>query len=276
MQPDKRYRVISEIEEIREVVSLQRAIWGEDSVTPLAQLLAVKNNGGVLIGAYDGERLVGFCYGFAGFQQGEAYLCSHMLGILPEYRDDGIGQRLKLEQRIWALQHGYQKMIWTFDPLEARNANLNLGKLGGYIRTYLPAYYGEMNDKINNGLPSDRFVLEWMLDSPRVKEAILGHATAAAPWSDYPIWVGWNQGGEQLSPQVSMMPDMDQEGYRVAVPRAIHELKKMHLDLALAWRYALRHALTQAFSSGYAITGFIRGDGPVHYYVLEKAENLRF
>ncbi|MEJ8545666.1 hypothetical protein [Brevibacillus borstelensis] len=110
MQPDIRYQVITDIAGIEAVVSLQEAIWGNGSITPLAQLIASIHNGGVVIGAFAEEQLTGFCYGFPGFRQGETYLCSHMLGMLPAYRDYGIGKRLKLEQRLWALEHGYRKM----------------------------------------------------------------------------------------------------------------------------------------------------------------------
>ncbi|MCK9910977.1 GNAT family N-acetyltransferase, partial [Microbacteriaceae bacterium K1510] len=97
------YRIVTGIEEIEAVVQMQIHVWGDNNVTPLAQLVASIHNGGIVIGAYEGEKLVGFCYGFPGFEHKETYLCSHMLGILPEYRDRGIGKQLKLEQRKWAL-----------------------------------------------------------------------------------------------------------------------------------------------------------------------------
>lgn len=271
MHPSIQYRMITEIDQIEEVVELQIKVWGEGNVTPPAQLIATIHNGGVVIGAYEDEKLVGFCYGFPGFEHGETYLCSHMLGILDPYRDRGIGKQLKLAQRSWALAYGYQKMTWTFDPLEARNAYLNLCKLGGIVRTYIPAYYGHMGDKINKGLPADRFVLEWLLASTRVEKAVAGLPIDHERWSTYPRRLDWEMAGKYPTPCLGEAA-ADQNGYLVPVPRSIHEIKRDEIEVAQEWRFALREQFSQLFGVGYALVGMIKTDEPVQYYVLEKNE----
>src|SRR5690606_18217859 len=128
--------------------------------------------GGLLIGAFIGDRAVGFQYSFAGFDGKKPYLCSHMLALLPEYRHSGLGSALKWRQAEMAREIGYDWIQWTFDPLESRNAYLNIRKLGGMVSTYWENCYGEMKDSLNAGLPTDRFRLDWWINSPRVTDGL--------------------------------------------------------------------------------------------------------
>jgi predicted GNAT superfamily acetyltransferase len=120
-------KTITEMEQIQE---LEFKVWGTETI-PTHQTLTAVKNGGIMVGAYDGEQLIGFSYGFAGFRDGKSYLCSHMLGIDEAYRSQGIGEKLKLTQRDIAIAKGYDRMHWTYDPLETRNGYLNLSKLNG-------------------------------------------------------------------------------------------------------------------------------------------------
>ena len=167
------YKTIEDLEEIKEVVILQSEIWSADVVSPLPQLLASIHHGGIIIGAFFENKLVGFCYGFAGFKNGEHYLISHMAGVRPQYQNYGVGYQLKLKQREWAIAYGYQKIVWTYDPLEVRNGYFNLCKLGAYSRKYYSSYYGDMQDKLNKDLPTDRLFIEWDICSSRVDNAYL-------------------------------------------------------------------------------------------------------
>ncbi len=271
MQRELEYRTMTTAPQMVEMEDLQRRIWGASSISPVPQLMAAIHNGGVVIAAYHEEKPVGFCYGFAGFKDGKAHLCSHMLGILPEYRDWGIGKQLKLCQREWAMENGYEKMTWTYDPLEARNAYLNLCKLGGTVRTYMESYYGDMGDGINKGMPTDRFLLEWELGSERVKSTIQGAPLEQSKWRGYPVVLDWEE-NELQQPRPDIRQGMgEHDGILLSVPAAIQKMKQEHLDTAMEWRLALRSLCKEAFSKGYAVMGLIKNDDPVHAYVLERS-----
>ncbi|HSN73476.1 MAG TPA: GNAT family N-acetyltransferase, partial [Anaerolineae bacterium] len=162
-------------DEIHAVEQLQRDAWGvpDLEIVPLHMLITPPRNGGLLLGAYDGERLVGFVFGFLGLTaDGRLKHCSHMAGVHPDYRDQGVGYQLKLAQRGHVLAQGIDLITWTFDPLETRNAGLNFHKLGAVCNTYLRNLYGEMHDVLNAGLPSDRFQVDWWVGSQRVAERL--------------------------------------------------------------------------------------------------------
>lgn len=269
MRPELEYRTITTAQQMVEMEDLQRSIWGASSISPVPQLMAAIHNGGVVIAAYHECLPVGFCYGFAGFKEGKAHLCSHMLGILPEYRDWGIGKQLKLCQREWAMEYGYEKMTWTFDPLEARNAYLNLCKLGGTVKTYLESYYGDMADGINKGMPSDRFLLEWNLGSERVNSSLSGGPVEKREWRGFPLVLDWEMNLQQPRPVIR--PGLGEDaGILLSVPSAIQKMKQEDPGTAMEWRLALRSLCKEAFSQGYVIVGLVKNDDPVHAYVLER------
>lgn len=263
------YKMIEDLADINEVVLLQSDIWSKDSVTPLPQLVASIHHGGILIGAFSENRLIGFCYGFAGFKNGEVYLLSHMAAVRPEYQNLGVGYQLKIKQREWAVAYGYQKIIWTFDPLEVRNGYFNLCKLGAYSRSYIPAYYGEMQDKLNKGLPTDRLLIEWDVCSSRVENAISG----VIPYKtehDYEILLQPEKDTEYPS-RVEQIFNPQKDGYLVAVPTNIQLLKRLNLEVAKSWRYALRSVLCEGLSNGYVITGVKKApNSSIQYYQLEQ------
>src|SRR5271168_3719286 len=155
-------------------VALQREIWGEEplEVEPATMFVVAAHTGGQVIGAFDGDELVGFVLAVAGVRDGRAYLHSHMAGVREGYRNQGLGRKLKLFQREEALRRGITLIEWTFDPLEVRNAHFNLNRLGAICRRYLPNLYGVTTSPLHRGLPTDRLVAEWHLDSPRVIAAI--------------------------------------------------------------------------------------------------------
>jgi predicted GNAT superfamily acetyltransferase len=162
------------IEEFQRCVALQREIWGEDDleVEPATLFVVAEETGGQVLGAFDGERLVGYTLALVGFRDGTVYLHSHMTGVLAGYRDRGVGRALKLFQREEALERGIRLIVWTFDPLENRNAHFNLNRLGAIARKYLPNLYGTTTSPLHLGLPTDRLLAEWPLDSARVVAAV--------------------------------------------------------------------------------------------------------
>src|SRR2546426_5911133 len=159
-------RLVRSHDEFAACEAMSRDVWGaaERNVVPRELLLTIQLNGGLVHGAFlpDG-RLVGFCFAFLGRRDGQLRLCSHQLGVLEAFRGSGIGIALKQAQRYDALRLGVELVTWTFDPLEARNAYINLHRLGCIARLYDRDHYGAMEDELNRGLPSDRLEAEWWL-----------------------------------------------------------------------------------------------------------------
>jgi len=163
-------RALTGRHEFADVVNLQRMIWGwEDlDILPVRFFVVASDIGGQVLGAFDDNFLCGFCVAIPGVRAAQPpYLHSHMLGVLPEYRDSGAGRMLKLAQREDALARGFDLVEWTFDPLEIKNAYFNVAKLGAIIRRYLPNHYGITTSRLQGGLPTDRCVAEWHLNRPR-------------------------------------------------------------------------------------------------------------
>jgi predicted GNAT superfamily acetyltransferase len=162
------------IEEFQRCVTLQKEIWGEEDleVEPATLFVVAEETGGQVLGAFDGERLVGYTLALVGFADGTVFLHSHMTGVHGDYRDRGVGRALKLFQREEALGRGIRLIVWTFDPLETRNAHFNLNRLGAISRKYLPNLYGLTTSPLHWGLPTDRLWAEWQLDSARVVAAV--------------------------------------------------------------------------------------------------------
>lgn len=258
------YRPLETYEELLEAARLQGEAWTAESWTSAVQLKAAVMHGGSVIAAFDGERPVGFCYGFAAFDGRRRYLHSHMMVVHSAYRDRGIGMRLKAEQRRWALEFGYDTITWTYDPFQLRNAHLNLHKLGGTAGDYFRSVYG--TDA--SGDPSDRFLIRWELDSPRVRRALDGQSPVEARWASYAALLG--PGGEALGAAAADMEDAP--GFLLAVPKRAAELKAERPEFAIRWKLALRERCEEAFRRGWRVVGMLQGDERAAYYVLERAE----
>ena len=162
------------LEEFQRCVGLQREIWEEADleVEPVTMFVVAAHTGGQVLGAFDGDRMVGFTLALVGLRDRVVYLHSHMTGVKSEYRDRGVGRMLKLFQRDEALGRGIRLIQWTFDPLELRNAHFNLNRLGAICREYQPNLYGVTTSPLHRGLATDRLLAEWRLDSARVVAAI--------------------------------------------------------------------------------------------------------
>ncbi|QNK59227.1 GNAT family N-acetyltransferase [Paenibacillus sp. PAMC21692] len=255
------YRSVTDFEELRELSELQGTAWPMDMFTSAVQMKAAVQHGGSVIAAYEGERAAGFCYGFAAYDGKEPYLHSHMMVVHPDYRDQGAGTRLKQEQRLWAIERGYSAITWTYDPFQLRNGYLNLCKLGGTVSDYMPAVYGV--DQA--GDPSDRFLIRWELESPRVCAAVRGEPASDPRWPDYAKLIEKaGKPGNRLSAWDSV-----DGGYLLAVPRDAAEIKKRSPETIVAWKRQLRELCQEAFGRGYRIVGMLPGDAEIDYYVLE-------
>src|SRR4051812_21164483 len=174
-------RDIVTIPEMRAVEDLQREVWGfsDRDIVPVLTLIPTIEVGGVLVGAFDRERLVGFAYGFIGREKGNLTLHSDMLAVLPQYRSQNLGYKLKLEQRERALAAGIGIMTWTFDPLQSRNAHLNFAKLGVVSTRYNVDHYGdESSSFLHQNIGTDRLWVWWELDSVRVRQRLQSEGSA--------------------------------------------------------------------------------------------------
>src|SRR5471032_2111139 len=189
--------------------------------------------GGQVLGAFDGKTMVGYAMSLPGVRNGHAYLHSHHLAVLPEWRDAGVGRRLKLAQRHDAIARGFELIEWTFDPLEIKNAYLNIEKLGAIVRRYNLNQYGITSSPLQGGLPTDRLVAEWWMKSKRV-EAVLAEAPVA-----------------KFEPRA-----------RIDVPAEIYEWKAEAATRpqALAVQQGNRERFNRAFAGGLSVLGYERDE----------------
>jgi predicted GNAT superfamily acetyltransferase len=177
-------RPLTDREDLKSVVRLQRQIWGFEDIDliPLRLFVVASKIGGQVFGAFDGHQLVGFCMAIPGLKaSGKTYLHSHMLGVLADYRNAGVGRKLKLTQRDDALRRGIQLIEWTFDPLEIKNAFFNMERLGAIVRRYVSNQYGTTSSPLHGGLPTDRCIAEWWIQSPRVNAIVAGQPFERSP-----------------------------------------------------------------------------------------------
>src|SRR5438093_4650753 len=167
-------RKCCDLEELRACVALQKEVWNfsDLDLIPLRMFVVAEKIGGQLIGGFDANEMVGFALSIPGTRAGHAYLHSHMLAVREQYRNSGLGRRLKLFQREDALSRGFELIEWTFDPLEIKNAYLNIERLGIITRRYSVNQYGITTSPLQGGLPTDRLVAEWWLKSKRVENLL--------------------------------------------------------------------------------------------------------
>lgn len=164
------------LDELRSCVALQKEVWNftDEEMVPLRMFVVAEKVGGQVMGAFDGAEMIGFALSVPGNRSGHPYLHSHMLAVRQKYRNSGLGRRLKLLQREDALERGIELIEWTFDPLEIKNAYLNIERLGAIARRYNINQYGITTSPLQGGLPSDRLIAEWWLKSRRVQNVLVG------------------------------------------------------------------------------------------------------
>ena len=290
MRGQLRIAPLTTLDEYAQCERLQQRIWESDAidVVPRHLLLTFERHGGLVLGAFDPDgQMIGFLFGFLGQAAPDNALiagmpwqhCSHELGVVPQWRGQGVGYHLKLAQRDWVMRQGLDLITWTYDPLEIGNASLNIGKLGAICRCYLRDLYGTMSDGLNAHLPSDRFEVTWRLASPRVArrvtdgwhglslEFLLGAGAMMANPAQVdeqgvirPGDVRWSEAGLIL----------------VEVPANFQMVKKTSLDLALEWRLNSRMAFEMYFAAGYLVSDVLAAEadgGRRAYYLLEKSDD---
>ena len=172
--PEIVIRTLHALEDFHRCVEIARQVWADTELDtePHVSYIIADHTGGQVLGAFEGQTMIGFTKAYVGLREGTPYLHSHMTAVEPSHRDRGIGRRLKLFQREEALRRGIRLIEWTFDPLETKNAHFNLNRLGGISRRYIPNFYGITTSPLHRGMPTDRLLVEWHLDSPRVLAAL--------------------------------------------------------------------------------------------------------
>jgi predicted GNAT superfamily acetyltransferase len=239
-------RALTAHPEFQDAVKLQQQIWGfeEIELLPLRLFVVASKVGGQVFGAFDGPRMIGFCLAIPGLKAGgKSYLHSHMLGVLPEYRDQRVGRRLKLAQRDEALGRGIDLIEWTFDPLEIKNAFFNVERLGAIVRRYVFNQYGTTTSHLHGGLPTDRCIAEWWIGSPRAQAIIAG-----GPFERNPI-------------EVRIAIPAEIAGIRVEDPKRAREIQQQASD-----------QFQVAFDRGLAVIGFEKSN-QAGTYLLGKWES---
>jgi predicted GNAT superfamily acetyltransferase len=232
-------RKLNKHEELAGAVRLQKEIWGFEDIEllPLRLFVVAEKIGGQVLGAFDGDKMVAFCLGIPGLKPGgHYYLHSHMLGVLPEYRNSGLGRQLKLRQRADALERGIALIEWTFDPLEIKNAFFNIERLGAIIRRFVHNQYGTTSSHLHGGLPTDRLTAEWWIGTPRAEAICAGQPFARNP----------------IEARISVLSD-------------IADLRRNRPDRAGEIQAAIADQFDRHFQAGLAVIGFEKSENAGTY-----------
>jgi predicted GNAT superfamily acetyltransferase len=261
-------RPIHDPAELRACQEVQRRTWGitEDGyVVPVATLAAASAYGGLVLGAFDGDQLVGFSFAFRGVLDGTPILYSQLTGVLPEAQGSGAGRRIKQWQRAWAREQGLPFVAWAFDPLQAMNAHYNLVALGAIATHYHPNFYGPREDALNPGLPTDRLLCVWPTPDPLPTKPDPADAEITF------VVHSWHMHGGGRSVSVSPDAAIWQRGRYIGieVPHDLKAARSHGPEFLEGWQAAVRLAFTEGFAAGYRAMTFRRGDERA-YYILTR------
>src|SRR2546430_4222614 len=252
-------RDLDRFEELRAVEALQKEVWGcnDLDVVPLTMLIATREVGGVLIGAYDQSELVGFVYGFPGYEDGRVTHHSHMLAVKSAYRNHDLGYKLKLAQRERVLAQGIERITWTFDPLQSLNAYFNFAKLGVVADTYKIDFYGEATSSFLHQIGTDRLWVSWLLNSERVCSRLQGDEPQSLASADEVVTLV--EVSSDNAPRRNIWPKfLGQKHFAIEIPSDINGLQRRSPALAVEWREVTRWAFTEAMRLGYFVAEFSR------------------
>jgi predicted GNAT superfamily acetyltransferase len=290
--------ILDKSEEMVAVERLHQLVWpGSDlDVIPSHLLLAIARNGGLVIGAYADDMLVGFVVGFTGFEGHDGQLtlkhASHELAVHPDYRQHGIGFALKRAQWQMVRHQGIEHITWTYDPLLSKNAHLNIARLGGICHKYYRDYYGQMRDGLNSQVASDRFIVDWWVNSRRVENRLsrkarrkldLAHYLAAGVTIINPSRLDDDSLPRPDPPPTQEIINLLDENYAnherepillVEIPADYQNIRQQNMDLAVTWRDHTRMLFEAAFQRNYLVTDFIHLEGQKSrsFYVLSKGD----
>ncbi len=261
------------IQDYRDCEDVQRNAWGmsESLVVPLHVLRPINEKGGFIMVAYDEKnRPIGTTICILGKHEEKRILYSHMTGVIPEFQSRGVGRMLKLKQRDYALKQGYDLICWTYDSMRSINNWFNLNTLGALARAYYTNYYGEMQDRINEGLASDRFLAEWWIKSPRVKKRtrspfVSGRVDDLLVTNPTKIESGVRVPTGQFSLKRT-------ESVLVEIPYSYDKLRDFNREILIKWREETRELYVRLFKTRYIATEVIldKSDYPRSFVKLER------
>lgn len=264
-------RALDGQQEFKECERIQRTVWGTLAVSSETLTVTAKY-GGAVLGATLKGRIIGFIYAFLARRRGRLVHWSHLMAVEREYRGLGVGYRLKLAHRRLALKQGLEGICWTYDPLQSRNASLNIARLGGQVDEYVPDCYGRFPSRIEKGLPSDRFVVDWMIGSEAVERRLRGlddppkRRAAAVVNETRTVAGGFLQNR-------AIRLGLRDSCLLVEIPPNTDGMRTAALALGLRWRLETRRVFRHYFSDGYLVADFIPTDGTSEghcYYVLRR------
>ena len=252
-------RDLESIDDLRKIHPVEVEVWGMDErdAAPMTMLVAMKAAGSIFVGAFDGDALVGFAFGFPAYESGQLSLHSHMLAVLPKYRDLDLGYKLKLAQRDRALTRGFKEMSWTFDPLQSRNAHFNFAKLGCVSNRYHVDFYGHDSTSMLHQNGTDRLWLTWPLASARVQRRIAeGFRVDVELLAKSPTMVRF---GSKAHPERGCLSEAVSAGRAlIEIPSDILSIEQRDPALAWEWRLASRWAFTELLKGGFFVTEYVR------------------
>ena len=274
---DIQIRDLTTIDEFRQVVALEQAIWGytdQGDLVTVPVFIFTVHRGATLIGAFETSgRMVGFAYAVIGIKDGRPMQWSHMAGVLPEFRG-GLGYRLKLAQRERALAQGLDLIEWTFDPLQAMNAHFNFAKLGGIAEEYAANFYGESTSALHRGTPTDRLVLSWKISEPHVirrLEQTPGLRARAHEVSEAPIVNSTRMDGNWRDVTAINLALEDRRIW-IEIPTGFTEMQQHAPERALRWRFDLRQMFEAYLAKGYRAVDFVlQRENGFGRYLLAKS-----
>jgi predicted GNAT superfamily acetyltransferase len=279
--PEWTIRFLKSPEEMGAVEAIQRLVWpgSETDVIPAHILLAVVHNGGLLLGAFVNEEIVGAVFGFPGFYETpdgpRLKHHSHILAVHPDWRSRGVGFALKRAQWQMVRHQGIDRITWTYDPLLSRNAHLNIARLGTVCNTYIRSEYGEMRDGLNAGLPSDRFQVDWWVLTKRVERRLSRRARLDLTLAHYRTADALILEAHQnlnLARPPEQIPSLTGALLLVEIPDDFLALKDVDMTLARDWRFYGREIFETSFAAGYLVTDFVHETGH-SFYVLTHGES---
>lgn len=269
-------RDLAGMEDMKACEAIQKEVWGfiELDIVPAGLMAVMGHYGAVTAGAFVEERMAGFVCGFPGYGEGEPFHHSHMLAVRPAFQGAGIGLALKWAQADRVLAQGIRRVNWTFDPLQARNAHLNINHLGCVSSVYLLNVYGNSESPLHGGLPTDRLEPDWRLDSERVGRARRGELVppAGIPELAHANRIRFRNDG--LAAMDDMTVSAEEHGRAEVlffIPHDFNDVLRRDIGLATDWRLKSRAALTGLFRREYEVAGFHR-DGRNAAYRLRRRE----
>jgi predicted GNAT superfamily acetyltransferase len=269
-------RDLESFDDLTKAQILEKEVWelSDLDVTPMTLAIAIREAGSLWLGAFDGNKLVGFAFGFLGIEHGEVIVHSHVLGVLPEYRDSDLGYKLKLAQRERALAWRLRLMTWTFDPLLSKNAHLNFNKLGVVSDSYKIDFYGPETSSSLHQNGTDRLWVKWPMTSRRVQGRLQGKQNRQemldALATVLPL-VQFDGNGKPKRSDLSAA--LSRQRIAIEIPGDIGVLETKDPVQAHEWRLATRWAFTEALKAGFFVAEFcrtIRGQQGPGSYLLEK------